>query len=365
MVALRKIHNRIAEGDVAQMRVSLPRDVAIYLLNQKREDLALLERRYAATITILLSDKLMSHQSEIETRTRDASERPAPAIRPGEVVALDAGLPTNGAPRTAAAASTSRSAAMRAAAAAPAADAPARRSHAARASGEGESRAEGEGRGRRRRRRGGRGRRAGDEQSTELTGEGASGSTPPAEGTLESAPPPDEPPVETPPVPEAGGDPWSTWLPAPLLPGTDVAASSGNGAAYEAAAEADTQVEDAPVEADSAPDQADDAPLEGAPGEDAAPAARRRRRRGGKRGGRGRRGVRRADAASGGLPAGEAAPVGEQYSGSVREVGPGEASGSVEHSEGDASGRQRPDPHYGEPSEPPPAVARIEPPTES
>jgi len=95
LVALRKIHHRIAEGDVAQMKVSLPRDVALYLLNQKRDDLAVLEARYGARIQVLLSDKLMPHQSEIETRTREVGERLAPIVRPGEVAALDEALPAN------------------------------------------------------------------------------------------------------------------------------------------------------------------------------------------------------------------------------------------------------------------------------
>src|SRR4030095_6954103 len=56
---LRKIHHRVAEGDIAQMNVTLPRDVAMYLLNQKRDDLATLERRYAARIQIVVSEKLM------------------------------------------------------------------------------------------------------------------------------------------------------------------------------------------------------------------------------------------------------------------------------------------------------------------
>jgi ribonuclease E len=83
---LRKIHHRIAEGDIAQMNVTLPRDVAMYLLNQKRDDLATLERRYSARSTSS-SARLMPHQSEIETRTREIT---APAmVRPGEVAPAD------------------------------------------------------------------------------------------------------------------------------------------------------------------------------------------------------------------------------------------------------------------------------------
>ncbi len=85
---LRKIHHRIAEGDIAQMNVTLPRDVAMYLLNQKRDDLATLERRYSARINIIVSEKLMPHQSEIETRTREVTA-PVAVVRPGEVAPAD------------------------------------------------------------------------------------------------------------------------------------------------------------------------------------------------------------------------------------------------------------------------------------
>src|SRR6185436_7227518 len=70
LVNLRKIHNRIAQGDVASLRVSLPNEVAMYLLNQKREDLAQLERRYAAKIQVAMRGDLMPHQSEIEVKER-------------------------------------------------------------------------------------------------------------------------------------------------------------------------------------------------------------------------------------------------------------------------------------------------------
>jgi ribonuclease E len=70
LVALRKIHNRVAQGDAAGLRAGLPPDVAVYLLNQKRDDLAQLERRYATRIQVVLKDGLMPHQLEIEVRSR-------------------------------------------------------------------------------------------------------------------------------------------------------------------------------------------------------------------------------------------------------------------------------------------------------
>ncbi len=100
LVGLRKIHNRIAKGDVAYLRATFPTEVGLYLLNQKRDDLAQLERRYAAKIQVAFSDALMPHQYESEVRLRsegeqqeqkplrlggltmsDAPARPAPAAR--------------------------------------------------------------------------------------------------------------------------------------------------------------------------------------------------------------------------------------------------------------------------------------------
>ncbi|MEO8602034.1 MAG: Rne/Rng family ribonuclease [bacterium] len=90
LVALRKIHNRVALGDVAALRVSLPAAVALYLLNQKREELARLEEHYDSRIQIELRDGLMSHQIEIDVRQRAKVEKP-PAVAPGAVAS--AGTP--------------------------------------------------------------------------------------------------------------------------------------------------------------------------------------------------------------------------------------------------------------------------------
>ena len=68
------------------LRVSLPPEVAVYLLNQKREDLAQLERRYAAEIQLALNAQLMPHQSELEVRTRLEGEvSESPQLRLGGV----------------------------------------------------------------------------------------------------------------------------------------------------------------------------------------------------------------------------------------------------------------------------------------
>ena len=141
LVALRKIHNRIAQGDVMALRVSLPPEVAVYLLNQKRDDLAQLERRYATRIQVVLNAALMPHQSEFEARARvEAGPAEVPQIRLGGVTPSEPAA-------QAVAAGNGAEAPVAAAAAEPAAASP-------------ESAAGGKRRRRRRGRRRGRGRQA-------------------------------------------------------------------------------------------------------------------------------------------------------------------------------------------------------------
>ena len=89
LVALRKIHNRIALGDVAALRVALPTAVALYLLNQKRDDLARLEQRYESRLSIELKDALMPHQVEMDVRAR-ARAADEERVPPGGVAQADA-----------------------------------------------------------------------------------------------------------------------------------------------------------------------------------------------------------------------------------------------------------------------------------
>ncbi len=100
LVALRKIHNRVALGDVATLRAAAPPAVALYLLNHKRDELARLEQRYASRLQIEPSERLMPHQVEIEVRERVGTAARAPVVAPGTVAAADdptARAATNGA----------------------------------------------------------------------------------------------------------------------------------------------------------------------------------------------------------------------------------------------------------------------------
>jgi len=90
LVGLRKIHNRIAKGDVAGLRAVFPADVGLYLLNQKRDDLAQLERRYATKIQVAFDDRLMPHQFESEVRLRSEGEQlEQKPLRLGGIAAAD------------------------------------------------------------------------------------------------------------------------------------------------------------------------------------------------------------------------------------------------------------------------------------
>ncbi len=100
LVTLRKIHNRVAIGDVGTLRVALPSAVALYLLNQKRDELARLEQRYNTRIQVNLSEQLMPHQVEIEARPRPVAPKPAATVQPGAAAIVEA--PAKAAPPTAA-----------------------------------------------------------------------------------------------------------------------------------------------------------------------------------------------------------------------------------------------------------------------
>jgi ribonuclease E len=265
---LRKIHNRVAEGDIAQLTVTLPRDVAMYLLNQKREDVATLERRYAARIHVVINEKLMPHQSEIETRTRDVIA-PIAVVRPGEVVAADR-LPAN--------AMAARASASTGARRSGSAGVPYARPAATTREGD-----EGEG-SRRRGRRGGRGRR---NESLEVARPIAE--TAPVAAVVDASPPVDA--VTTPATAGAGPSVSETVDAAP--PGQDADAAPETASVETAPPVTDLSqtvaLEGAWIEA-MAPFLPAERAANGQGGA-LADQARRRRRRGGRRGGRGRRAV--------------------------------------------------------------------------
>ncbi|MBW2518869.1 MAG: Rne/Rng family ribonuclease, partial [Deltaproteobacteria bacterium] len=68
---LRRIHTSVAKGQIRRVNAELPLDVASYLLNNKREDLLELERRYNVAIHIHGNPSLLTDQVEIDFLRRD------------------------------------------------------------------------------------------------------------------------------------------------------------------------------------------------------------------------------------------------------------------------------------------------------
>ncbi len=76
--ALRRLQTRVVRGDLENIEVVLPPEVAEYVLNQKRHELIGLEERYGTTILVKADPRLLRDDAEIRTvpRKRDETERP-------------------------------------------------------------------------------------------------------------------------------------------------------------------------------------------------------------------------------------------------------------------------------------------------
>ena len=85
LAALRKLQTRSTRGDVGRIRVTLPSDVATWMLNNKRDDLVQIERRHDLRIEVEPGGKLLRHQVEFETSPREKAAEPPP--RPADEAA--------------------------------------------------------------------------------------------------------------------------------------------------------------------------------------------------------------------------------------------------------------------------------------
>lgn len=190
--AIRKIHNRLSLGDVERMLVTLPTEVGLYVLNQKRDDLVRLESRYESAVEVRLNPAMLPHEVETEVVERSRTAQAPKRVEPGSV------------------AEKSEPAAGRA----DTANRPAAAEAARATDGENGSRR----RKRRRRRRGGRGDEA-------ATGAGASESTSTADATPGAA------------AGDAAAEPPAA---AAVAPGDAATSRSAGGEAAELSGEADT-----------------------------------------------------------------------------------------------------------------------------
>ena len=75
---LRKIHASAAKGQVSRIDAQLPRDVAAYLLNHKREELVTMERDHHLQIHIHGNRDFLADQVEIEIQKKEKDKAPAP-----------------------------------------------------------------------------------------------------------------------------------------------------------------------------------------------------------------------------------------------------------------------------------------------
>ena len=68
---LRKVHAAAAKGQVAEVRGGLPLDVAYYLLNRKKRELAQIENDYEIVVTIKGKPSFLLNQLELDTVRRE------------------------------------------------------------------------------------------------------------------------------------------------------------------------------------------------------------------------------------------------------------------------------------------------------
>jgi ribonuclease E len=71
---LRKVHAAAAKGQLAEVRGALPLEVAYYLLNRKKRDLAQIENDYDIVVTIKGKPSFLLNQLELEVIRREKPE---------------------------------------------------------------------------------------------------------------------------------------------------------------------------------------------------------------------------------------------------------------------------------------------------
>ncbi|MCH8489472.1 MAG: ribonuclease E/G [Oceanicaulis sp.] len=90
LVVMRTLEEEGVRGRSAHVRLSCPTEVALYLLNEKRDHLHSIEQRYAMRVTIKADDALMRPACSLE-RLEAASEGPRPvSTRPAPISQVDA-----------------------------------------------------------------------------------------------------------------------------------------------------------------------------------------------------------------------------------------------------------------------------------
>jgi ribonuclease E len=80
IAALRKLQTRSARGDAGKIRLSLPPDVATWMLNHKREEVVQVEHRQRLSVDVAPQPSLLRHQAKLETFPREETTEPVPRV---------------------------------------------------------------------------------------------------------------------------------------------------------------------------------------------------------------------------------------------------------------------------------------------
>jgi len=90
---LRKVHGAAAKGQIAEVRGGLPLEVAYFLLNRKKRELAQIENDYEIVVTIKGKPSFLLNQLELETVRKEKQREDLPELdlpqQPASVDAVD------------------------------------------------------------------------------------------------------------------------------------------------------------------------------------------------------------------------------------------------------------------------------------
>ncbi len=102
LVALRTLEEEGVRGRAAHVRLSCPNEVALYILNEKREHLNAIEARYELRVTVHADDSILRPACELERLESRREAARAEAVAQEEAAPVSAGLetpePASGAP---------------------------------------------------------------------------------------------------------------------------------------------------------------------------------------------------------------------------------------------------------------------------
>jgi ribonuclease E len=87
LAALRKIQTRSARGGFGSLEVSLPMEVATWILNNKRREILVLEDRHTIQIVVQGKTNLLRHESDFQTREAEPKVEPSSVSADGQVAA--------------------------------------------------------------------------------------------------------------------------------------------------------------------------------------------------------------------------------------------------------------------------------------